>query len=67
MRHNDAGGVAGGGGVWGGIITNDVLKFRQVIEFESSCVVIYFSYSIYLIIDGKITLLRKCSSKEVFS
>ena len=32
-------------------ITNDVLKFRKVIEFESSCIVICFSY-IYLIIHG---------------
>ena len=36
----------GGGG--GGAITNDVLKFRKVIEFESSCIVICFYY-IYLI------------------
>ena len=25
------------------VITNDVLKFRKVIEFESSCIVICFS------------------------
>ena len=44
MRHIDARG-------WGAV-TNDVLKFRKVIEFESSCIVISLSY-IYLIIDGK--------------
>ena len=31
-------------------IANDVLKFRKVIEFESLCIVICFSY-IYLMID----------------
>ena len=36
----------------GGAITNDVIKFRKVIEFENFCIVICFSY-IYLIIDGK--------------
>ena len=35
-----------------GTITNDVLKFRKVMEFESSCIEICFCY-IYLIIDGK--------------
>ena len=35
MRHDDARGLS-----WKGDgITNDVLKFRKVIEFESSCVV----------------------------
>ena len=38
--------LAGEGRV--GAITNDVLKFRKVIEFESLCIVIFFSY-IYLI------------------
>ena len=68
MRHNDARGMGGGrwgevegwgvgvgdGGVegGGGAIINDVLKFRKVIELESSFIVICFSY-IYLIIDGK--------------
>ena len=33
-------------------ITNHVLKFRKVIKFENSLIVICFSY-IYLIIDGK--------------
>ena len=33
-------------------ITNDVLKFGKVIEFESSCIAICFSY-IYRISDGK--------------
>ena len=36
----------------GGTVTNDVLKFKKVIGFESSCIVIYFSY-IYVFIDGK--------------
>ena len=48
--------VATGEGGWGGggerAIANKVLKFRKVIEFESSSIVICFSY-IYLIIDGK--------------
>ena len=34
MRHNDARGWG-----WGGGITNDVLKLRKVIEFESRCIV----------------------------
>ena len=46
-------GEGGGGGGVEGTISNDVLKFRKVIEFESFCVVVCFSY-IYLIIDGKI-------------
>ena len=33
-------------------ITNDVLKFRKLIEFESLYIVICFSY-IYLILDGQ--------------
>ena len=33
-------------------IANGALKFRKVIESESSCFAIYFSY-IYLVIDGK--------------
>ena len=33
-------------------ITNDILKFRKVLKFESSGVVINLSY-IYLIVDGK--------------
>ena len=47
MRHNDARG-------WeeGEAFTNDILKFRKVIEFESLCIVICFSY-IYLITDWK--------------
>ena len=40
----------------GGTVTNDVLKFRKVIEFESSCIVICFSY-IYPIADGKRTFI----------
>ena len=36
----------------GGAIINDVLKFRKVLEFENSCIVICFSY-VYLIIDEK--------------
>ena len=43
--------LAGEGG-WGVAITNDFLKFRKVIEFESSCILICVSY-IYLIIDPK--------------
>ena len=37
----------------GGVITNDVLKFRKAIEFASSCIIVTcFSY-IYQIIHGK--------------
>lgn len=42
-----------------GAITNDILKFRKVIEFQRSSIAICFSY-IYLFIDGK----RSCISKE---
>ena len=30
----------------GGVITNDVLKFKKTIELESSCVVIYMLFFI---------------------
>ena len=50
-------GEDGGGGGVEGTISNDVLKFRKVIEFESLCVVVCFSY-IYLIIDGKISFIN---------
>ena len=36
----------------GGDIINDALKFRKVIEFGTSCTVIFFSY-IHLNIDRK--------------
>ena len=45
--------------VSGGAISNDVLKLRKVIEFESSCFAVYFFY-IYPIIDGK-----RCKSARV--
>ena len=35
-------GVGSGEGRGGLVITNDVLKLRKVIEFESSCIVICF-------------------------
>ena len=35
-----------------GAITNDVVKVRKVIEFESLCIAIYLSY-IYLIINDE--------------
>ena len=38
-------------------ITNDVSKFRKVIKFGSSCIVICFSY-IYLIIYGKTSFIN---------
>ena len=57
--------LAGGGG-WGmGTINNEVLKFRKIIEFESSCIVICFSY-IYLIIAGKEHLSIKDKMKAYF-
>ena len=45
MHHNDAREVGGGGEEGGKVeaITNDVLKLRKVIEFESSCIVICLS------------------------
>ena len=48
--------LAGGSGA----ITNDVLKFRKVNKFESSCIVICFSY-ICIIVGGNniIYQLRK--------
>ena len=49
IRHNDVRG-------WVGCI-NEVLKFRKVIEFESSCIVICFSY-VNSIIDGKISIKK---------
>ena len=33
-------------------ITNDVLRFRKTVKFQSSCIAIFFYY-IYLTIDGK--------------
>ena len=38
-----SGGGGGGGGGGGEIITNEILKFRNVIEVESSYIVICFS------------------------
>ena len=40
------------------VITNNALKFRKVIEFESSYIVICFSY-IYLTIDGKRSFINQ--------
>ena len=48
----------------GAAITNDVLKFRKVIEFGSSCIVIYFFY-IYLIVDGKRSFISYESRKKL--
>ena len=39
-------------------INNDVLKFKKALEYESSCIVIWLSH-IYLIIDGKRSLIIK--------
>ena len=50
MRHNDANGL-------GEAITNDIVKSREVIEFDSSCIVISFP-CIYLIIDWKISITK---------
>ena len=47
-----------------GTITNDTLKFSKVVEFESSCIEICFSY-IYLIIDEKDNLSIKESTKKI--
>ena len=53
MVPNDADG-------WGAI-ANEVLKFKKFFKFESSCIVIYFSY-IYPIINGERSLISKESS-----
>ena len=45
-------------------ITNDFLKFRKVIEFEQSCIVICYSY-VYLIIDEEYYLLIKKFAKNL--
>ena len=37
---------------YAGAITNNILKFKKVIEFESSCIAISLSY-IYLMVDRK--------------
>ena len=37
--------------------TRGVLKFSKVIEFQSSCIAIYFSY-IYIIHDGKRSFIK---------
>ena len=47
-----------------GAITNDVLRFRKVIEFESSSTIICFHY-IYLIIDGKRSFINQEGSYEI--
>ena len=57
MRHNDVSGWVA--------ITNDDLKFRKNIEFESLCIVICFSY-IYLIIMEKVHLSIKQVLKNLF-
>ena len=48
----------------GAAITNDILKFRKVIEFGSSCIVICFFY-IYLIVDGKRSFISYESRKKL--
>ena len=45
----------------GGTITNDALKFRKVIEIESSCTVICFSYIYLLILDRKRSFINQKS------
>ena len=56
MRDNDARGWVAGA------ITNDVLKFRKFIEFESSYIETCFS-SFYLTIDGKRSF-KLCSDER---
>ena len=58
MRHNDAGGEGGGGIGWEAI-TNDVLKFRKAIKFESSRIVICFSYIYPLSMEKDRLLVKK--------
>ena len=45
----------------GGDIINEALKFRKVIEFETSCTVIFFSY-IHQNIDRKRSFMNLESS-----
>ena len=57
MRHNDTRGWRMRGG---GAVTNDVSKFRKVIEFKSSCLVICDLFLLYyLIVDEKNNLSIK--------
>ena len=51
----------GRGGGRENAITNDAFKFTRIIEFESSSIVICFSY-IYLMIDEKRQLINSESS-----
>ena len=50
-----AGGGRGGGG--GGGITDDVLKFRKVMEFQSLC--ICYSYNYLLIAEKRLFINKK--------
>ena len=43
----------------GGSIINDALKFRKVIQIESSCTVICFSYIYLLILDRKRSFINQ--------
>ena len=49
------GGIGGGGG---GAITNGVMKFRKIIEFQSSEIVMNCFYNIYFQYFDKNKLLR---------
>ena len=64
MHRNEAGKGGGRGGRGRGAVTNDILKFKKLIEFQSSHIVIFFSY-IYLIIDGKNPLSIKNVVKDL--
>ena len=66
MHRNEAGkgGGGGGGGRGRGAGTKDIFKFKKLIEFQSSYIVIFFSY-IYLIIDGKNPLSIKNVVKDL--
>ena len=47
-----------GGGIGGGAITNGVMKFRKIIEFQSSEIVMNCFYNIYFQYFDKNKLLR---------
>ena len=47
-----------------GVVANDVLKIRKVIEFEISCIAMCFPY-IYPIIDGERSFISEESSYNI--
>ena len=50
-------------GVEGGAIANGISKFRKIIEFESSYIVICFSFFIYLSMEKDLLSIKKVVKK----